>query len=137
METAYIATALLLRAPNLLEVFEQKTPIAKEIAAPGIELFNSLVNILKQTPSLLTDQLREKLQQNGFELNRLIECEKKVAFVPEEGLEAEFCGAIARLEVVGREQYAEKLLIKAKNTELTDEEKAELKEFLQSRESIG
>jgi hypothetical protein len=77
------------------------------------------------------------LQENGFELNRLAACENKIAFIPEDGLAAEFSGAIYRLEVVGREQYAEKLIQKAKSAELTDEEKQKLKEFLQSRESIG
>ncbi len=137
METAYIATALLIRAPSLYELVGQKAPIAKVIEAPGIELFNQVLEILKSNPATLTSDIRKKLQENGFELNRLTECEKKVAYLPEEGLEAEFCGAIARLEVVGREQYAEKLLLKAKSSELSDEEKIKLKEFLQSRESIG
>lgn len=137
METAFIASALLLRNPGLLNVVKEKIAFLHEVTGPGIALFNYLINLLMQAPTLSTIDLRKKLQENGFELKRLMECENKVAFIPEEGLEAEFCGAMVRLEVIGREQITEKLLQKAKNAELTDEEKAKLKEFLQSRESIG
>lgn len=137
METAYIAGALLLRNPLLLEAVKDKIAFVKEITGPGIVLLNSLIAALVQSPSSSTTALKEKLQENGFDLKRLIECENKVAVIPEEGLEAEFCGAIARLEVIGREQMMEKLLQKAKNAELSEAEKLKLKEFLQSRESIG
>jgi DNA primase len=132
METANIASALLLKKPELFNVLMQKLPaFSNEIIAPGMELFHGLINLLKQNPSALTEELRKKLQENGFELKRLQECEKKIAIIPDEGLEAEFCGAIARLEVIGREQYTEKLLQKSKISELSDEEKTKLKEFLQ------
>jgi len=137
METAYIASALLFRNPLLLETVKEKIAFIKEITGPGIGLLNHLITTLIQDPSSSTIQLREKLQENGFDLKRLMECENKVAVLPDEGLEAEFSGAFARLEVVGREQIMEKLLQKAKNSELSDAEKLKLKEFLQSRESIG
>lgn len=137
METAYITSALLLRDARLLESVKEKIPLIKEITGPGITLLNSLITVLIEAPSYSTIELKEKLQENGFDLKRLIECEKKVSVIPEDGLEAEFCGAIYRLEVVGREQIMEKLLQKAKTAELSDAEKLKLKEFLQSRESIG
>ncbi|MBS0289019.1 MAG: DNA primase [Proteobacteria bacterium] len=133
METAYIASALLLRNPDLYGAWEGRSVFPSQIEAPGMEVFYQLMTLLNANLSAV--QLREKLHEAGFELKRLVESEAKIALLPETGLEAEFIGALARLEVVGREQIAEKLLLKAKNMALTEEEKQKLKEFLQSRES--
>ncbi len=137
METAFVAAALLLREPPLHAHIAAQSVVFKEIHAPGIELFHFLCALLVQDASLDQAALRQKLIENKFDLDRLKACETKVAMIPTEGLEAEFLGAIKRLEVVGREQMMEKLILKAKNTELSEQEKQCLKEFLQSRESIG
>jgi DNA primase len=136
MEPIYVACALLLRSPSLFELIKEKFPIWHEMQTPGIELFQALWDLLTKNPNALTAELRQKLQEDGLFSQRLLECENKVALIPDEGLEAEFSGAILRLEVIGREQITERLIQKAKSTHLTDEEKQKLKEFLQSRESI-
>lgn len=135
-EPAYVASALLLREPSLYELVKEKFPIWQEIQTPGIELLCALLNLLTQNNAALTSDLRKKLQENGFELKRLHECENKIALLPLEGIEAEFSGALIRIEVIGREQMMEKLIQKAKRMQLSVEEKQQLKEFLQSRESI-
>ncbi|MBS0287138.1 MAG: DNA primase [Proteobacteria bacterium] len=137
METAYIASALLLREPNLYTSANTQATFNQEIKAPGMELFYFLCTLLSSDPLLSSLQLRQKLLENNFDVNRLKECENKVAILPLDGLEAEFCGALKRLEVIGREQTMEKLILKAKISELSEEEKKALKEFLQFRESIG
>ncbi|MGD9590884.1 MAG: DNA primase [Candidatus Berkiella sp.] len=137
METAYLASAMLLRAPNLHALIGAQSVLVQEIQAPGIALFHFLCNLLSQDPATPSTVMHQKLQENNFEVARLKACETKIAMVPNEGLEAEFLGAIKRLEVVGREQMMEKLILKAKNRELSEQEKEMLKEFLKTRESIG
>ncbi len=137
METAYIATALLLKEPALYAQLSQSTFDLHSVNTKGMELFEFIRALLKVDPNLSSEQLRQALQENSFDLKRLKECEKNVAFLPLDGLKAEFVGALRRLEVVGREQMMEKLILKAKNTELSQEEKQMLKEYLISRESIG
>lgn len=90
-----------------------------------------------QTPRIEREALLTQLEEKGFTLNQLKACEAKINMLPQGGFEAEFLGALKRLEVVGREQKMEKLILKAKNSELSEDEKKALKEFLQSRESIG
>lgn len=136
MDPAIMASAILLRLPALHRGVKAKMPFWDTIAAPGTELLCSLLNLLEKDPNLKCEDLRNKSLEKGFDLKRLGDCENKIGLIPEEGLEAEFSGALERLEVIGRAQLTEKLLQKAKNSELTDDEKLKLKEFLQSRESI-
>jgi DNA primase len=136
LSPAYLASAILLRFPAFYSTAVE-TPFAATLSTPGIEVLNGLLALLQKDPNLLTEELREKLQQNGFELKRLTACESKVAMIPLEGLEAELKGTLNRLGVIGREQLMEKLLQKAKTEGLSEEEKQQLREFLQLRESIG
>lgn len=132
---AFIASGILLRLPTLLSVVQDCKPFWEELNTPGIDLLKKILNLLKATPTLSTDDLRELLIQDGILANRLTECESKAAMIPFEGLEAEFRGTISCLEVIGREHFTEKLLQKSKKGDLTPAEKQQLKDFLNFRES--
>lgn len=132
VEPAYLASALLLRHPSLFEVVKEKAALLRENEALGVEIFTHLLACMEKEPGLSGDDLRKKLEQQGFDLKPLLDCESKIELVPEQGIEAEFCGAIQLLVVVGREQLAEKLLQKSKQTPLSEVEKKQLKEFLQN-----
>lgn len=137
LETAYMASALLLKEPSLCALLNVKHHNFTDIRTPGIELFQTMSTLLMQTPRIEREALLTQLEEKGFTLNQLKACEAKINMLPQGGFEAEFLGALKRLEVVGREQKMEKLILKAKNSELSEDEKKALKEFLQSRESIG
>ncbi|MFI4937903.1 MAG: DNA primase [Candidatus Berkiellales bacterium] len=139
---AIIASAILLREPALYGTIKEnlikiKRQYWDETVSPGMDLLRSLFAILQTQPMLSTEEIHQQLQTKGFVKSQLTDYEKKAAFVPSEGSEAELSGSIQRLIMIGQQQIAEKLLLKAKNHGLTPEEKQELKEILQSRESIN
>ncbi len=133
---AFLASALLLRAPHLHALASAKRPLWQEITAPGIVLLNKIVDWINEQPSITGEALHQQLQGQNAELKHLADCENRIMLLSDEGLEAEFLGALDRLIVIGRKEVTEKLLQKSKTRELTPEEKQQLKEFLQYVESI-
>lgn len=137
LSTAYLACGLLLREPALIANLKAKEPLFQKETTPGIDMLRVMIELLNQPGTSMSPALLKKqLQARGFNEQRIAECEHKVAMIPKEGLTAEFAGAVHRLAVIGQQEIAEKLLQKAKQFGLTDEEKQKLKEILQFRESI-
>lgn len=137
-EFGYMITALLLQKPELYAEIIDKTALLRLVAGPGMNLFLILLGCLSQDPKVSLESMRAALQTAPVaDLKRLQESEKKVELLPRAGLQAEFCGAISRLEVLGRTTGMEILLKKAKLGPLTEAEKQQLKEFLEFKESIG
>lgn len=132
---AFIASAILLAQPTLYAAIKNHGVLGKEIITPGMDLLQSMLTLLSAEATLSTQVLYARLTAQGFTEQQLHTCQKKIDSLPTEGWEAELLGAIGRLLVIGQQQRTEKLLLKAKNTGLSLEEKQQLKEILQFRES--
>lgn len=139
---AYLACAILLREPALIGLVNQMDPDLSLYDAlsnshqPGCEVLIQLLTCLRSEPHLSSVALREKLPPlNKSQELALSAGEKKAAYIPELGLGVELQGTLERLLVIGQELLAQKLIQKAKVSELTQEEKEQLKEILQKRES--
>lgn len=137
LSTAFIVCGLLLRSPNLAEMVRSKGTFFEKATNPGMDMLRVILELLNQPQSDLSPALlKEQLKSRGFSEQRINECESKVALVPIDGLVAELNGAVHRLLAIGQQEITEKLLQKAKEIGLTDQEKQQLKEILQFRESI-
>lgn len=135
---AFIASALLLRNPKLREealLLDVKN-VFQNLDSPGMRYLNQLLEDLEKNSHWTESELRQSLSAKGLDLKHLHESEKQVAMIPDEGIKAEFAGALSRLMAVAQHFMMEKLLLKAKNDQLSPQEKQQLKEILQSRESI-
>ncbi len=133
---AFIASALLLRDPTLYHSLADKEASWPSLDVPGMPYLNRLMSDLEKNPNLTVNELRQSLSAEGLDLKYLRESEIKAAMTPSEGLKIELEGAVQRLLGAEQQFMTDKLLAKAKNGELTAEEKQQLKEILQSRESI-
>ncbi len=137
LSTAFIVCGLLLRDPTMVETVRAKGTFFEKALTPGMDMLRVVLELLNQPQSMLSPALlKEQLKARGFSEQRITECENKVALVPESGLIAELDGAVHRLLAIGQQEITEKLLQKAKEIGLTDQEKQQLKEILQFRESI-
>jgi DNA primase len=132
---AYITSALLIRHPIFLPLVKEEIARLQDLSVAGIELLRFLLQLLENNPALTKLEIHQQLQESGFTLKRLENCDSKLALIPEQGWEAELRGSIARLVAIGQQQLAEKLLQKSKISDLTPEEKLLLVETLQFRES--
>lgn len=131
---AFIAIAILLRAPLLISRIVQVPQYWEGLSGDeGQRLLKLIINLLREAPDLTNEDLREWLVGQTFDGTALKASEKKVALIPDEGLEAELVGAIKQISAVGQEQFTEKLLQKAKTMDLSVEEKDSLKEILQNK----
>lgn len=133
---AFMAAAILLRKPALLAEQDESAQRITEVAYPGCDILRRILSTLGELSGENTTQLREKLAPlSKFQETALNACIDKVACIPEEGLAAELSGAMHRLAVVGQEQIAQQLIQKAKTSDLSTDEKRQLKEILQKKET--
>lgn len=133
---AYLACAILLRLPALIGVARENLMPLTEIHQQGFDLLNEILALLNAEPHLSPEALREKMPAlSKVQQSALHACIDKVAIIPELGLGAELKGALERLTVISQEQSAQKLIQKAKVSELSQEEKQQLIEIFQTRES--
>lgn len=131
---AFIAIAILLRAPLLVSRIVQLPQYWENLLGEeGQLLLKSIIDLLREAPDLTREDLREWLVGQSFDGNALEACEKKVALISDEGLEAELIGAIKQISAVGQEQFTAQLLQKAKTTDLSVEEKDRLREILKNK----
>ncbi|MGE3318543.1 MAG: DNA primase [Candidatus Berkiella sp.] len=137
LSTAFFVCGILLRDPSLVDIVKNQGTFFETLSTPGMDMLRVVVELLNQGQNTLSPlQLKEGLKARGFSEQRINECESKVALVPVDGLNAELAGAIHRLLAIGQQEITEKLLQKAKEIGLTEQEKQQLKEILQFRESI-
>lgn len=137
LSTAFIVCGLLLRDPSMVDSVRAKGTLFEKATTPGMDMLRVVLELLNQPQNMLSpDLLKEQLKARGFSEQRIVECENKVALIPADGLSAELNGAVHRLLAIGQQEITEKLLQKAKEIGLTDQEKQQLKEILQFRESI-
>lgn len=121
---ARIAIALLLQHPGLATQAGDLTRFSG-LQIPGMSLLVSLLQTLQAQPHLSSGALLERWRDSA-DGQHLMSLAQWQHLLPEENLEAEFCGALNSLYAQGIEQLKESLLDKSRNGELTAEEKVEL-----------
>lgn len=134
---AMAASAILLVQPESFSLVKGKTAYWHDLKMEGVKLLSQIFALLMETENLSAAVLIEQLSQRGFTAQQLNGCMQKIAYMPEAGREAELTGALARLMALGQQQIMEALLAKSKVTNLTVEEKQQLKDIIQPRESIS
>ncbi|MDD2800065.1 MAG: DNA primase [Methylobacter sp.] len=119
---ARVAMALLLQNPWLAGVIEQKEIDMSRLEFPGVEMFKALLETIQDKKPANVAVLLELYRGTGEEktIKALASLE---LLVPDEGVEAEFCGAIESLLVHAREAELDRLEAKAKNEGLQSQEK--------------
>jgi len=123
-----LAVALLLQYPELAKGVEGVEQIIL-LKSPGIKLFGEIVDVLKESPELNSQTLIERWR-NKEDYRQLVTLVAWDHSVPEEGIEAEFQGALQRLRQLNREQKVDALMKKAKIEGLSTEEKVALQALL-------
>lgn len=126
-----IALALLVQNPELADLLEQEELDWSDLDFPGCEMLREIMSIiLRQNPSnvsVLLEQLR------GHQDEKLV---TKLAtmelLVPEDGVKAEFLGAIKAIVSGSRTIRIEKLIDKEQSEGLDASERALLKKLLSS-----
>ncbi len=121
--------SLLLQSPRMANLAGDPQRF-KGIDAPGTGLLVELLELLQTSPELNTAALLERWRdrEEGRYLARLTQW--KPPFEDQESLEAEFQGAVARLEQQCTELRTEELLQRARSGVLGEKEKSELQRLL-------
>ena len=120
------AIRLLLEHPRLAQTVDLQQ--LSGLTLPGSDLLMKLLEIAQKNPHITCGALIEHWRdsEHGRHLAKLLQIPTSV---PEDGVAAEFAGAIERLAEMRAEQRYEQLLEKSAKTELSAEEKAELRSY--------
>ncbi len=128
------AIGLLLQQPALASLAGSPQRFAI-LGVRGSELLAEMLALSQAQPHLTTAGLLEHWRDKEVfpYLGKLAHWDP---LVPAEGLQAEFLGALQRLEIQGIEEETEQLLAKGRISGLTPTEKNRLKMLLQQRQSL-
>ncbi len=105
-----------------------------DLDLPGIELLVELLELTASNPHLSTGGLLEHWRGRPEETH-LARLASTPLMVPEEGYEQELSGAVQRLLEQRNQQRAAQLLLKGRDSTLSDAEKTELKQLLVTQHS--
>lgn len=127
-----LTLAMLVQNPQLVEKLIANPIDWKLLAFSGIEIFKAIVQKICTEKPATSAQLLEHYR--GLPEEKMLNA---LAFlpilVPEEGIEAEFIGALRRLILQGRKNRLEKLVQQEKEVGLNETEKEILRNLLQLR----
>lgn len=132
LSPAFKALSLLLKNRDLLQQLGEVSYL-KEVDTPGNFELCAIIEILRKDPYLSLVSIETALPKEYTKQFSLADLILVADAVPEGGAEAEWKGALARLQERAQEQAMERLLQKAKQG-LTLEEKKELKILLDQRD---
>ncbi|MEE2766661.1 MAG: DNA primase [Pseudomonadota bacterium] len=124
-----VALTLLIHRASLAGLVDTADPRFAGASSGGIGLLLKVVEIIKEQPritlSALLERFRGSEQEKG--VRQLAETE---LMVPDDGFEAEFSGALARVLEQESEKRVAQLLEKSGHGELTEKEREELRGLL-------
>jgi DNA primase len=126
-----VAIRLLLEQPELSERVARPCEF-KDLDLPGIPLLVELLEILWTHPHLSIGSILEHWRDRP-EQQHLAKLATVPLELPSEGIAAEFCGAVERLNEQRTRQRTQQLLVKEQQSRLTGPEKLELKQLLEMR----
>ncbi|MDN3516880.1 DNA primase [Aquisalimonas lutea] len=126
-----VAVALLLQHPELAARGGEPERF-RDLEQPGADLLVRLLELLQEQPHLRTEAILERFRDDPHEaaLWKLVAWDH---LVPEGGAEAEFLGAMERLDTLLTEQRLQYLHQQWQSGRMTDDEQAEWLELLQRR----
>lgn len=121
-----LAMILLIQEPKLAAVYTDELPL---LDIKGFNLFSEIFATIREHPELTTGGLLEfyRDREEGKLLAKLAQMEH---MIPEKGVEMEFLGAIKQLKKTANKQVIDRLLGKANQEGLTQEEKQRLSELI-------
>lgn len=126
-----LAITMVMRHPPLVRLIDTSDLRLRKSASSGVKLLLEVVEIIEQqpwiTPGGLIERFRGKPEEHS--IRKLAEAE---LIVPDDGIEAEFSGALSRILEQENEKRIVHLLEKADNTPLTSTEREELRRLLPS-----
>ncbi|MFV8835141.1 DNA primase [Aquisalimonas sp. APHAB1-3] len=126
-----VAVALLLQHPELAARGGEPERF-RDLQQPGAALLGQLLELLQEQPHLTAGAILERFRDHAHE-----EALAKLAawdhLVPEDGVEAEFRGAMARLDALLDEQRLQYLNQQAESGRMTEDEQAEWLDLLRRR----
>ena len=128
------ALAMLVQQPALVELITEPLPT---LAVPGFELLQQVIAHLQKHPGLTTGGLMEQWrgQEDSQVLAKLAQLEN---MLPEQGIEAEFSGALKSLRQLANAHTIDALLSKAALSGLSSEEKQTLSQLIgQSKATVS
>ncbi|MEO8401958.1 MAG: DNA primase [Gammaproteobacteria bacterium] len=127
--TMRLAMILLVQQPGLAKLIEEPLP---PLNLRGFDLLRDVIELTQRHPDLTTGGLLEfwREREEGPILAKIAQTEH---MIPENGIENEFLGTIQSLRKLGNEQDIERLLAKANQAELSQEEKQLLAELIHSK----
>jgi DNA primase len=127
----FMAMGLLVQQPDLANLVEQ--PMT-DLPIPGFSFFMRLVEMLKNRPNMNTGGLLEYWRDQKEEkfIAKLAQWEH---CVPETGLASEFLGALRQLKTIVFDQEINRLLAKAAQEGLSEEEKLTLTDCISKKKA--
>ena len=127
--TLRLAISLLVQQPALAQLIDKPLP---PLEMRGFDLFREVAEVVNQHPGLSTGGLLEhwRDREEGKLLAKLAQTEH---MIPEQGIQSEFLGAVQQLRKAGREEVINRLLAKANQMELAQEEKQLLTELINNK----
>jgi DNA primase len=129
---ARLALALLLQYPYLIEYVPASLPSNHSFHSFWYELLVQLIQKIEKNPNISTGMLLENWR--GQKEEKLM---AKLAYwehmVPDSGLKNEFLGAIRQLILLTIDEKINRLLAKASQEDLADEEKLELSTWINKK----
>ncbi len=126
-----LATSLLVQQPELAQFLTEPLP---KIDIKGFDFLLQLLTVIQQNPGMTTASLKEFWRDQPEE-QLIVKLAQIEHMIPEKGIKNEFLGAIQRLKKIANEQVIERLLNQAAQQGLSQEEKLQLNELINNKES--
>ena len=129
------AITLLLNTPQLAQSAGEPGRY-QALSEPGINLLVALLETCQANPHISCGSILERWrdQPEGKHLNKLAQA---TVSTPEEGLEAEFLGALWRLERLRVDQEYDALMRKSTGNQLSQEEKLKIPQLLAEKRALA
>lgn len=127
-----LAIALLIQHPHLAGLIKEPLP---KSTLPGYLFLVQLLDIIQKSPHITTGALMEywRGQKEEDFIAKLAHWEH---MVPDSGLESEFLGTVRQLTVLGLDEEINRLLAKAAQEEMSEQEKLELSGWIAKKKSL-
>jgi len=137
----WLAAALVLQHPRFSAQVAELDDDWKGLDKPGIGLLSKLLERIAADPELTTAQLAHHLEDDLDEhyrpyLDRLTD-PGLLAGIPESGRESDLLGAIKALNSEARDAESERLYLRTSPSDLNDEEKQRLRDYLSAARHGG
>ena len=123
---------LLIQQPELVKHLPESLP--QFVGEEGV-LINQLIEIIRKNTSITVGGLLESFRSQPAE-PLITHFANKEHIIPQEGIEAEFLGALKQMAAEDREKTIQQLLAKATGGELMPDEKQALAALISKKKTV-